>query len=533
MFDNNNQFYPTPTNLINKMLDKVDFNKTKTILEPSAGSGNIVEVVKERIKSNRGYYNRNIDYDIDTIEIDKNLQHILKGKDFRVVHDDFLTYNTFKRYNLIIMNPPFLNGDKHLLKAIKMQKKGGQIVCILNAETLLNPYSNTRKDLIRKLEEYNAEIEYIQNAFTDADRQTDVEIALITIDIPKPDYNSTIISKLRQEEQYEQKEYNSDYMVNSDFIKGIVERYNFEVKAGLKLIAEYESMQPLLLNSFKNDAYSSPILELKLHYADVYNNTLENGYIRQIRYKYWNTLFGSKEFMGLFTSNLKEKYRDRVDELRDYDFSLYNIYNIRIELNKEMLQGVEDTIIDLFEELSHKYSYMDESSQNIHYYNGWKTNKSYKINKRVILRLNGFDNYSKTPYYKYNVREKLADIEKVFNYLDGGITEDINLFEVLERAELAGQTKKINTKYFLITFFKKGSCHLEFKNLDLLKKFNLYGSRMKGWLPPTYGKHTYKDMTTEEKNVIDEFEGKQSYEKVMNNKDYYITETSNLLMLTS
>ena len=50
MFKNINGFYPTPTWLVNKMLDKVDLNKVKTILEPSAGSGNIVEVVKERMK---------------------------------------------------------------------------------------------------------------------------------------------------------------------------------------------------------------------------------------------------------------------------------------------------------------------------------------------------------------------------------------------------------------------------------------------------------------------------------------------------
>lgn len=40
-------------------------------------------------------------------------------------------------------------------------------------------------------------------------------------------------------------------------------------------------------------------------------------------------------------------------------------------------------------------------------------------------------------------------------------------------------------------------------------------------------------MTKEEKTVIDEFEGEQSYNKVMNNRKYYITDTSNLLMLTS
>lgn len=62
--------------------------------------------------------------DIDCIEKDKNLQHILRGKDFRVIHDDFLTFDSMKEYNVIIMNLPFSEGDKHLLKALQIQKDG-------------------------------------------------------------------------------------------------------------------------------------------------------------------------------------------------------------------------------------------------------------------------------------------------------------------------------------------------------------------------------------------------------------------------
>jgi hypothetical protein len=83
----------------------------------------------------------------------------------------------------------------------------------------------------------------------------------------------------------------------------------------------------------------------------------------------------------------------------------------------------------------------------------------------------------------------------------------------------------------MITFYKKGTCHIEFTNDELLHKFNLFGSMRKGWLPPVYGKAKYKDMTPEEKQVINEFEGEISYNKVMANKDYYIVDSSKLLML--
>jgi hypothetical protein len=512
------------------MLSFIDFKTIRTVLEPSAGKGDIVEHIEKQFK-NAQYYNRNNKkYDIDSIEMDNNLRHILQGKNYRVVHDDFLNYNTYKKYDAIVMNPPFSQGDKHLLKAIEMQQQGGKIVCLLNSETIKNPYSNTRKELIQLLEKYNAKVEYIQDAFSTAERKTNVETALIYIDIPKIEYNSLVLEELKKEEYNSTKQYNSTHLIESDFIKGIVSQYEYEIKAGLKLIDEYNSLIPYMLREFNKD---TPVLKLELEYKDD-SSTLDNAYIKQIRAKYWKALFSNDQFMGLFTSNLKQKYNAMVDELKDYDFSFYNIYSLRIQLSKEMVQGVEDTILNLFEEFSHKH-YYDESSKNIHLYNGWKTNKAYKINKKVIIPLNGFTGWSTKPYTPthYNVLDKLRDIEKVFNYLDNGLTEEIDLKEALTFAENYQETKKIELKYFHVTFFKKGTCHIEFKNTDLLHKFNLFGSQRKGWLPPSYGKTKYTNMTKEEKEVVNQFEGMSSYNKVMNNQSYYILKTEELLKLTS
>ena len=95
---------------------------------------------------------------------------------------------------------------------------------------------------------------------------------------------------------------------------------------------------------------------------------------------------------------------------------------------------------------------------------------------------------------------------------------------------MCGFGKYIN---FIITFYKKGTCHIEFTNLELLHKFNVYGSQRKGWLPPTYGKSKYKDMEKEDQAVVKEFEGEISYNKVMTNAEYYLVETSKLLMIAN
>jgi hypothetical protein len=547
MYNTNNEYYPTPQNIIDKMLSDIDFSYINSILEPSAGQGNIVKVLYDKMDYRHNNYShdrKQYNPDIDCIEINENFRHILKGKGYKVVHDDFLTYETYKQYDLIVANPPFSDGDKHLLKMLDMQKNGGNIVCLLNAETIKNPHSNRRKELIQRLTEYNANITYIENAFYDAERKTDVKIALIKIHIPEAEKSSYIYEQLKQEKEVDTTEYQEEYysLIQNDFIKAIVDQYNLEVKAGSLLIKEYYAMKPYILSSFEKDETGEvkknvgSILNLCLNGADRYSKSVNvNDFIKKVRYKYWKTLFENKEFIGKLTNNLQQDYYKRVAELQEYDFSLYNIYTLNLEMSKNVVQGIEETILALFDEFSRKHYWDAETCSNIHYYNGWKTNSCWKINKKIIIPLVAFRDmeYSWGRYEPshYTVVRKLEDIEKVFNYLDGGLTEEVNLQNELNMAEITGETKKIPLKYFMVTFYKKGTCHIEFTNDDLLKKFNLFGSQRKGWLPPSYGKKAYTDMSREEKAVVDSYEGQQEYNKVINNKQYYLVESSQLLQL--
>lgn len=546
MFTDNKDFYPTPETIINKMLCDIDFKMIHSILEPSAGKGNIVESIKKKEKFYSSTYNK-VNYDIDCIEADQNLQSILKGKNFRVVYNDFLTYDTMKEYDIIIMNPPFSNGCKHLLKALKMQQRnGGAIVCLLNAETLKNPCTNERMDLQRKLTEYNAKVEFIQDAFIDAERKTSVEIALIKVQLPEVQRQSFILDGLQKAQQQIEieAETESTQLIDSDFFKAIVNQYNLEVESGIKLIKEYYAMKPFILSEFGKDKETGEtvqtggcILQMDIiGNRDKYNNKLSiNNYIREVRGKYWKALFENKKFIGQLTNNLQRDFYNRVEELKEYDFSLYNIVQIKVDMQKQVIKGIEDTIIELFDELSHKYHYLDETSKNIHYYNGWKTNKAWIINKKVIIPLNGYYDlcysWGRFKPTQNDVVRKLQDIEKCFNYLDGGLTEAVDLEESLQFAEEYEETKNIQLKYFTVTFYKKGTCHIVFNNDELLKKFNIFGSQHKGWLPPSYGKKAYKDMTEEEKAVVNEFEGEKEYNKVMLNTRYYLFDGNNLNLL--
>ncbi|MGE5438144.1 MAG: DUF4942 domain-containing protein [Syntrophothermus sp.] len=533
MFRDNKNFYPTPESLIYKMLRGIDFKNGDSILEPSAGKGDILNYITNQVKGeSNAWYNKK-ELDIDCIELDSNLQAILK-ENYRVVHDDFLTFNTFKQYDYIIMNPPFEHGEKHLLKALSLQEgKKSTIVCLLNAETLKNPFSNERKDLVRKLDELNASIEYIENSFTSSERKTGVEIALIKIQIEKKlNINSFIFDELKKEDVFntDEEKYSNDSVMSGDFIKQVVEMCNNEIKAGIHFIQEYNAIHNQCLN---NDF----LINIGLASKDDYN-TMINGYIRQVRKKYWSTLFKNEKFTGMLTNNLRQEFYNKVNELQDYDFSLRNIYAIKIEMNSHMIKGVEETIISLFDEFSHKHYWDNGTSKNIHYFNGWKTNSAFKINKKVIIPLNGFHNlkYSWGGYRptQYGCIEKIEDIEKALDYLQYDKTEDINLKLALEKAE-----KELNfnveTKYFKISFKKKGTAHITFKHDELLKKFNIFGCQRKGWLPGSFGKKKFEDMTIDEQMVVDGFcdsnDSEKEYNNIVENKEMYILENANLLMI--
>ena len=188
------EFYPTPKELLDKITEGINWEQLQSVLEPSAGKGDIADYVKQKYKKET--WNR--DLDIDCIEIDDTLCQTLKGKELRVVHNDFLTFNTFKHYDLIIMNPPFSDGAKHLLHALYLQRDNFGIVCILNEETIRNPYTNERKDLVNRLEKMNAEIEYMEGQFLSSERPTGVEIAVIKIFVPEEKKESYIFEDLKR-----------------------------------------------------------------------------------------------------------------------------------------------------------------------------------------------------------------------------------------------------------------------------------------------------------------------------------------------
>lgn len=119
-------FFPTPSEVVDRMIELAEIGEYDSILEPSAGEGAILSELGRRRKTTA------VEYSQKRYEYLQNRFRDL----FQLVNDDFLKWNKdyTEKFDVVLMNPPFSSSRieiKHFLHAFRMVRPGGKIVCIL------------------------------------------------------------------------------------------------------------------------------------------------------------------------------------------------------------------------------------------------------------------------------------------------------------------------------------------------------------------------------------------------------------------
>lgn len=514
MFDENKNLFPTPMSLARKMYEKLTYEEQhclRNILEPSAGTSQLIDNFKEiyKEKNHRRYDNKKVeDYlKFDAIEYDTTLYDLLKGKGINVIDRDFLTHEPQNFYGLILMNPPFDNGTKHLLKAISIQERvGGKIICLLNAESLKNPYSNDRKLLLRLLEQYKADIEYIENAFSDAERKTNVEVALISVSIPMSDKTTMFEREFKRDHPEMENDTFQSLIPNMNKLETLIFEYDMIKKSAIELFKEKKRVS-LLLESMN--------LKLNLTIADDNcraNVLTVNTFIENLNFEYWNKFINETSFRDRLPSKLRNTFTCNMDKQRDITFNMDSVKYFYEQLTKSIPESYEKTVQSVFESITSKYCYSNtDFNKSIHYYNGWCANQGMKINKKCIIKC-----YHE---YMYRLPDDLNDLNIIFENISG-IKDNINEGKRVIDA-IVNCKKKIETKFFIMDSYKKQTLHITFKNQEYLNQFNIMAGKGSNALPPDFGEKPYEDMTEEEKILVEDFGIEpQQYNKLSIGKDY-------------
>ena len=167
------QLFPTPPDTAEYLVAKLHVREHHSVLEPSAGTGNIVRAMLEAQPR-----------DVTAIEINAQLAEQLRRQfpSVNVRCHDFLTGPMYGRFDRIGMNPPFADGQdvEHVTHAFGWLADGGRLVAVMSAGTKFRKDKKT-KAFRAFVESVGGEIEDLpEDSFKESG--TSVRTVLVTLE---------------------------------------------------------------------------------------------------------------------------------------------------------------------------------------------------------------------------------------------------------------------------------------------------------------------------------------------------------------
>lgn len=492
---NNGDFYPTPAEVIQRMTDGLQI-EGKVILEPSAGSGRIVE-----------YLQANGAKQVIACENDKDLKRIIESK-CTLLAEDFLkvTSDQVSHVHAIVMNPPFSNGPEHILHAFKIAPPGCQIRALCNLSNLTNAYTKTREELKQAIDMHGS-YQDLGDCFSQAERKTGVMVAFISLDKPGSNYEQEFEGFFLDEDPEEEQ---ASGLIQYNVIREIVNRYVASVK-----IFDQQLETAVRLSEMTGEFYGGNLgMQVTRNKAPLERNEFKKG----MQKAGWSWIFSKLNLTKHTTRGLKEDINKFVETQENIPFTMKNIYRMLEIVIATTGQRMDKAIIETFDKVTGYHA------DNRYGLPGWKTNSHYLLTKRFIvpnLAQVGYDGKVDASYSSANF-EMIEDLIKALCYVEGKNYDEIRSIQdcldyhyflidqdgkpiadgygysksrKLEDIE-AKQTQRpgskilaiekefgkwFETEFFRIRCYKKGTMHFEFKSEDVWGRFNQRVAKIKGY----------------------------------------------------
>ena len=124
---------------------------------------------------------------------------------------------------------------------------------------LLLPYNIKRKELLNKLEELNADIEYVDKLLLTNKRIIDIDKIIIYINIPEKYTESILFANLKNNKEYMtySSHIQNDSLIEKNPIEYFPALYNNEILLGISLIKEFKSLKKYILINKNTSNYNS------------------------------------------------------------------------------------------------------------------------------------------------------------------------------------------------------------------------------------------------------------------------------------
>lgn len=502
----NSNFFPTPVSVIEMM--GIDC-QNKVVLEPSSGKGDIIEWLK-----NNGAK------EVLSCEYNKDLAEIVKTKSKFLKHDFLkVTAQEISHIEMIVANPPFSNGDKHIIHMWDIAPEGCEIISLVNWETYNNNYSYSRSELREIIRNYGSCVN-LGNVFSTAERKTEVEVGLVRLF--KPRTGSQEFEGFFMDEEPEEMQGNG--IMKFDKVRDIVQRYVGAIKCFEEFEVISEKMN-YLTSSFKVGSLAFNI--------NGENNRIykKEDFKKEIQKKAWIMIFDKLNLNKYLTSNVMKDINKFCETQHNVPFTMKNIYHMLGIIRGTSGLSFEKALVEAVDNFT-KYTHENRFSVE-----GFKTNSGHLLNKKIIVPCALNTSWSGRPTLNGRNEDSLRDLLKVIcnitgtNYnhvasfdrvieyryklLQNGIFKDritypneskesydwcfSNKLEDLEsikkkcynlglKCEILDQPfeygKWIDSHFFELRGYKKGTLHLKFKDDKVWEQLNRAYAKAKGQVLP-------------------------------------------------
>lgn len=488
MFDP--EFFPTPhalaLDLIRPYADRIASGELSSVLDPSAGKGDL-------LKAAWGSWGWPREMRLYAIERHPELRQALSGwvgKDgggredegrIRVLGEDFESYMGTHLVDLVLMNPPFSVGAKHLLRACELFP-GAEIACVLPERVLVTPKGHDEERVAAMVSERKLIAESKGQAFAvKAERRTDTRVMILRRDsivqVAPAAFSAT--GWTANERVDEDVEDFRAQLAQVDVVDNVVAAFK---AATVKMREVAMGWQEALLYL---EAAGVPAGTCKDVAAELVSGKSTarsvNAGIDLAQDAAWSTIMLRSKVSELFTKRMHDEFAafQRAQGARDF-----NRENIRllVETLFQSRDAIRDQCVqDVFEKMC---SY--DKKNKVHF-EGWKTNSAYKVNRKVIMPyLIEFTYGSFHVRYSGNGYTDLDDIDKAMCTVTGrsfgAISRTMTVLQEAFRGPGRDQPGEADSTFFQVRWFKKGTAHLVFLDDRVWEAFNIAAARGRGWL---------------------------------------------------
>ena len=404
---------------------------------------------------------------------------------------DFMSFANGSQYSAIVMNPPFKYGVQHVLKAWDILWDG-EIVAIINAESLRNAYSKERQLLVRLIEQHG-EVEFIADAFKgeEAVREAEVEIALVYLRKQanvERDLFSDFLTDLSQDAETgaglagQYKPMNEVALQNSE-IENRVAAFNAAVKA----------MQAAVFAEATASHYAALLGETMAervdHKAAVKSKTVEwikdtiAERYEKLKDAAWAGVLRSSNVTSRLSSKAQKRVESEFQVIKKLEFTCQTIFGFLSGIVENQGQIQIDMACDVFLLITQYHS------ENSVFYKGWKSNDRHrtcgwkiKTSRFVIPRIRSWSDS-----LDWDSMQMIRDIDRVFAMLDGKAEPEVSLESVFNHnlRELKGGAR-LSGSYFDVRFYPGvGTIHFfPNKEKNLVDRLNRLVGKHRQWIPP-------------------------------------------------